>query len=117
VSSWGWSHIPATYDVVAEEYAAAFSDELDAKPFDRELLDGLAREVAGRGLVCDLGCGPGQIGAYLAQRGCDVVGIDISPGMLLSAGNVTPMCGSSSVTCGRCHLPMPPAKLSLASTR
>jgi SAM-dependent methyltransferase len=85
VSSRGWSHIPATYDVVAADYAAAFSDELDDQPFDRELLDGLARDVAGRGLVCDLGCGPGQIGGYLAQRGCDVVGIDISPGMLRSA--------------------------------
>jgi trans-aconitate methyltransferase len=76
---------PATYDVVAAEYAAKFSNELDDKPFDRELLDDLAREVAGRGLVCDLGCGPGQIGAYLAHRGCDVMGIDISPGMLQSA--------------------------------
>jgi SAM-dependent methyltransferase len=85
VSSRGWSHIPATYDVVAADYAAAFSDELDDKPFDRELLDGLARDAAGRGLVCDLGCGPGQIGGYLAQRGCDVVGIDISAGMLRSA--------------------------------
>jgi SAM-dependent methyltransferase len=85
VSSRGWLHIPATYDVVAAEYAAMFSDELDGKPFDRELLEGLAGEAAGRGLVCDLGCGPGQIGGYLAQRGCDVVGIDISPGMLRSA--------------------------------
>jgi SAM-dependent methyltransferase len=85
VTAPGWSHIPATYDVVAAEYAAKFSDELADKPFDRELLDGLAREVAGRGLVCDLGCGPGHLAAYLAQRGCDVVGIDISPEMLLHA--------------------------------
>jgi SAM-dependent methyltransferase len=85
VSARGWPHISATYDAVATEYAAAFSDELDDKPFDRELLDGLAREVAGRGLVCDLGCGPGQVGAYLAERGCDLLGIDISPGMLLRA--------------------------------
>jgi SAM-dependent methyltransferase len=85
VTSPGWSHIPSTYDVVAAEYAEMFSDELDDKPFDRGLLDELAREVAGRGIVCDLGCGPGQIGAYLAQLGCDVVGIDISPGMLHAA--------------------------------
>lgn len=85
VNSRGWSHIPATYDVVAGEYAATFSDELDGKPFDRDLLDRLSRDVAGDGLVCDLGCGPGQIGAYLAERGRDVIGVDISPGMLRTA--------------------------------
>lgn len=81
----GWSHIPATYDVVADDYSAKFSDELDQKPFDRDLLDGLARDVSGNGLVCDLGCGPGQIGAYLGARGCDVIGIDISPAMVHNA--------------------------------
>jgi SAM-dependent methyltransferase len=88
MTSGDWSHIPATYDAVAGDYAALFSDELDRKPFDRELLDELALEVsrvAGQGLVCDLGCGPGHIGAYLASRGCDVVGVDISPAMLDNA--------------------------------
>jgi trans-aconitate methyltransferase len=74
-----------TYNVVAGDYAATFSDELGAKPFDTELLDDLARDFVGGGLVCDLGCGPGQIGAYLATRGCDVIGVDISPGMLRTA--------------------------------
>ena len=80
-----WSHLPATYDAVAGDYAAMFSDELDRKPFDRELLAALARDAAGKGLVCDLGCGPGHIGAYLASRGCEVVGVDISPAMLHNA--------------------------------
>jgi SAM-dependent methyltransferase len=81
----GWSHLPATYDVVADEYAARFSDELDAKPFDRELLNELAASIAGTGTACDLGCGPGQIGAYLAASGCDVLGVDVSAGMLREA--------------------------------
>jgi len=84
--SGNWSHLPAAYDAVAGDYAAMFSDELDHKPFDRQLLNDLASEVlrAG-GLVCDLGCGPGHVGAYLAGRGCDVVGVDISPVMLQHA--------------------------------
>jgi SAM-dependent methyltransferase len=90
VNARGWSHIPATYDAVAGEYATTFSDELDGKPFDRDLLDGFARDAAGDGLVCDLGCGPGQVGAYLAERGCDVIGVDISPGMLRAAGERHP---------------------------
>jgi ubiquinone/menaquinone biosynthesis C-methylase UbiE len=81
----GWPHIAGTYDVVASDYADRFSDELDGKPFDLGLLDRLASEVAGHGLVCDLGCGPGQIGAYLAGRGCQVLGVDLSPGMLRCA--------------------------------
>lgn len=77
--------ISSTYDLVADEYADAFSDELDGKPFDRELLDRLASTAANSGLVCDLGCGPAQVGAYLAARGCDVIGIDNSAGMLRAA--------------------------------
>jgi SAM-dependent methyltransferase len=80
-----WTHIATTYDAVADDYADKFSDELDGKPFDRELLDQLARGVAGRGPVVDLGCGPGQIGAYLAASGCDVIGVDLAPGMIRSA--------------------------------
>ena len=80
-----WPHIAGTYDVVATDYAERFSGELDGKPFDRELPDRLASDVAGRGPVCDLGCGPGQIGGYLAGHGCDVLGVDLSPGMLRCA--------------------------------
>lgn len=81
----GWPHIAGSYDVVAPDYAERFSGELSGKPFDLELLDRLASDVAGSGPVCDLGCGPGQIGAYLAGRGCQVLGIDLSPGMLRCA--------------------------------
>jgi SAM-dependent methyltransferase len=90
VTSPDWSHLPAAYDVVADEYAATFSDELDGKPFDRDLLDALARDVAGTGVVCDLGCGPAQVAAYLAERGCEVVGVDVSPGMLRAAAERHP---------------------------
>ncbi len=60
-----------SYDRVADEYARRIFDELDHKPFDREILDGFADAVRGLGPVCDLGCGPGQVARYLRARGVD----------------------------------------------
>ena len=72
-----------TYDAVAEAYGDAFSDELDGKPLDRALLDGFAEMCrAGGGPVVDLGCGPGHVTRYLAGRGLDASGLDLSPEMV-----------------------------------
>jgi SAM-dependent methyltransferase len=92
VRSRGWAHLATTYDVVATDYAEAFSDELDAKPFDRELLERFAEQHRGRAIVADLGCGPGQIGAYLADHGCRTLGVDLSIGMVRSARKYHPDC-------------------------
>ena len=73
------------YDAVARAYADRFGDELDSKPFDRELLDEYAQRVEDLGVVVDLGCGPGTVAAYLAARGVSVVGVDLSPGMVATA--------------------------------
>ncbi|MBM3218880.1 MAG: hypothetical protein FJZ38_09390 [Candidatus Rokubacteria bacterium] len=67
---WGAGIVPS-YDAIADEYAQQYFDELDGKPFDRAWLDRFAESVKGRGRVCDLGCGPGQIARYLAARGVD----------------------------------------------
>ncbi|HVB90488.1 MAG TPA: class I SAM-dependent methyltransferase [Acidimicrobiales bacterium] len=84
-----WADPVPTYDKVARSYAEKFVDELDHKPFDQELLTryaGIVGPRSSRALpVCDLGCGPGHIGAYLAERGVDVLGIDLSPGMVAQA--------------------------------
>jgi SAM-dependent methyltransferase len=81
----------SSYDSVAEEYAAHFSNELEHKPLDRELLNRFAREVEGKGTVCDLGCGPGHLAGYLRARGLrDVIGLDLSPGMLEQARRLNP---------------------------
>jgi SAM-dependent methyltransferase len=72
-----WPDIAKSYDVVAEDYAERFADELAGKPFDRELLDAFAAEVTGP--VRDVGCGPaGHITRYLADRGVQVAGVDLS---------------------------------------
>jgi len=79
-----------TYDRVAEPYGEQFFDELARKPFDRELLDRFAARVTGRGRVCDVGCGPGHVGRYLAERGVDVFGLDLSAGMVALARALNP---------------------------
>lgn len=74
----------SSYDRVAAEYTARLADELSYKPFDRKMLDWL-HEKAGAGLICDMGCGPGHIAAYLQAQGAQACGIDLSPGMIEQA--------------------------------
>lgn len=76
--------VRATYDEVAVAYAEHLADELDAKPFDRWLLERVA-DVAAGGPVADAGCGPGHVALHLALAGADVTGFDLSPGMVAEA--------------------------------
>lgn len=82
--------LQASYDRVADEYAARFFDELDHKPLDRALLDCFAEQVRGLGTVGDVGCGPGQVARYLHGRGMPVIGIDLSAGMVALARRLNP---------------------------
>jgi len=70
--------LQAGYDRVAEHYATEFFEELKRKPFDCQLLDQFAESVSGAGVVCELGCGPGQVARYLKDRGVDICGVDLS---------------------------------------
>ena len=84
--------IQAGYDKVAAEYARRFENEQDTKPMDQEMLRRFADEVRGRGRVCDLGCGPGQIAAWLVEH-CDlsdVTGIDLSSRLVEEARRMHP---------------------------
>jgi SAM-dependent methyltransferase len=83
------THIQQSYDAIAREYADEIYEELAGKPFDRELLDRLAKRV-GRGRVGDLGCGPAQIARYLRDRGVNAFGLDFSSGMLAQARHLNP---------------------------
>jgi SAM-dependent methyltransferase len=78
-----------SYDAVAGEYVAHIFDELKDKPFDRQLLDEMVERANG-GVICDLGCGPGHVARYLHERGADVIGVDLSPGMVAQARALTP---------------------------
>jgi SAM-dependent methyltransferase len=79
-----------SYDRVAAQYAEKFKDEMDDKPFDRDCLDRLRREVGALGPICDLGCGPGQIARYLHRQGADTLGVDLSPCMIAEARRLNP---------------------------
>jgi SAM-dependent methyltransferase len=74
-----WEHLDASYDRVASKYEARFLDELDRKPRDRQLLAAFAASVANP--VVEIGCGPGQVGAFVREHGRAVAGIDLSAAM------------------------------------
>jgi SAM-dependent methyltransferase len=82
--------IRGSYDRLADEYARRLFNELRNKPLDRELLSRFAAKVAGRGEVCDMGCGPGQVARYLRDAGTAVFGLDISPRMVEQARQFNP---------------------------
>jgi SAM-dependent methyltransferase len=74
-----WDRLRWSYDRVAITYEARFLDELESKPFDRELLQGFAEAVDDP--VAEIGCGPGQVGAFVRKHGRRVVGVDLSAEM------------------------------------
>ena len=71
-----------SYDAIAASYADNLFDELKGKPLDRHLLNRFAEGVKDRGIVADIGCGPGQIARYLSEQGVQVSGIDLSSEMV-----------------------------------
>lgn len=79
------SSLSSSYDRVAAQYTAQIADELAGKPLDRALLQAFAEQVGTLGPICDLGCGPGHVAAFLASTGASVEGIDLSSAMISSA--------------------------------
>jgi SAM-dependent methyltransferase len=92
--------IRVSYDAVAGSYAEAMSDELRHKPLDRALLTVFAEQVGGAGQggagqggagqggagrVWDVGCGPGQVTAFLTGLGLNAAGLDLSDAMIAQA--------------------------------
>jgi SAM-dependent methyltransferase len=86
--------VSTSYDAVADAYTERVHDELRNKPLDRELLTAFAEQIAALagpvGRVCDVGCGPGHVGAYLSAHGLTVTGIDLSPAMVEKARALHP---------------------------
>ena len=81
--------IADSYDAAARGYAEHLADELAHKPLDRALLDRFCEGTRG-GTVADLGCGPGHVARYLADRGARVIAIDLSPNMISCARELHP---------------------------
>jgi SAM-dependent methyltransferase len=76
--------VSRSFDAVADAYREMFAEELEGKPFDRELLDRVASDLPA-GPVIEVGAGPGQIGKYLADRGIPMIETDSSVGQLREA--------------------------------
>lgn len=80
----------AGYDALASEYADHLFDELEGKPFDRELLVRFAGLLP-PGPVLDVGCGPGHVGRFVREAsGREVSGLDLSPKMVAVARERNP---------------------------
>lgn len=79
----------AVYDAIAVEYERQLGTELDGKPLDRALLTGFL-ELVGDGVVGDVGCGPGHVARFLADRHPNVLGVDLSSGMVSVAKRRAP---------------------------
>ncbi|AJF68878.1 class I SAM-dependent methyltransferase [Streptomyces vietnamensis] len=94
---------PADLDVVRESYdrvADSYADmvvttgigDIRRHPWLKASIDAFADSVGGLGPVLDVGCGPGTVTAYLAERGLDVSGVDLSPRMIENARRLHPEC-------------------------
>jgi SAM-dependent methyltransferase len=79
-----------SYDSAAEAYAQHLSSELAGKPLDRHLLNRFAEDTRGRGIVADVGCGPGHVTRYLHDQGVTIFGIDLSSAMVKCAARLNP---------------------------
>lgn len=79
-----------SYDRLARQYEERIFDELREKPLDRALLTCFAEMVRDRGVVADVGCGPGHVARHLHDLGLPVIGIDLSPEMVAIARRRTP---------------------------
>jgi ubiquinone/menaquinone biosynthesis C-methylase UbiE len=83
-------HVATARDVFnlsAQTYVDFVGTELSPAtegPIDRSLLEAFA-ELVGRQvvkLVADIGCGPGRVAEFLASRGLEVIGVDVSDALL-----------------------------------
>ncbi|MFJ2771307.1 methyltransferase domain-containing protein [Streptomyces sp. NPDC087300] len=85
-----------SYDRVADNYAhmvvTTGVGDIRCHPWLKASVDAFADTVCGVGPVLDVGCGPGTVTAYLAERGLDVSGVDLSPGMIENARRLHPQC-------------------------
>lgn len=85
-----------SYDRVADNYLDMVVNtglgDVRTHPWLRAAMDVFADAVHDLGPVLDVGCGPGTVTAYLAERGVDVSGVDLSPRMIEHARRRYPDC-------------------------
>lgn len=82
--------ITEAYNAAAKQYVINCFNELEYKSLDRILLDRFCKCFSGDQIICDIGCGPGEIANYIDSKGKKVVGIDISENMIEEAKKLSP---------------------------
>jgi len=85
----------AVYDLAAPRYVQFVGTEISSAtegPMDQSLLVAFVELVKRQTIdrVADIGCGPGRVAAFMAERGLDVVGVDVSQAMLAVARTAHP---------------------------
>ena len=68
------------YASIARGYREQLGDELVGKPLDRAFLDAFVERV--KGLIVDVGCGPGSLTLLLAPNFVRAIGVDADQGMI-----------------------------------
>lgn len=73
------------YDTVAADYARLLPDTRAEQPAELALLEAFADAAGPGAVILDAGCGAGRMSRYLADRGHQVEGVDLSPAMVEQA--------------------------------
>lgn len=82
--------IKNAYNKAAKAYADKCFYELYDKPLDKKLYDLFFERVVNKGVVLEIGCGPGEVSNYLKMKGIDIIGLDISEKMIEIAKQLNP---------------------------
>lgn len=91
MKKYDYDQVKECYELSADQYAKQFLNELDGKPFDRNILDRFNGFVVPGGLIYDFGCGSGQTTKYLSdKKSHTVIGIDFSEASIALAGKNFP---------------------------
>ena len=85
----------AVYNRASERYVQFVGTEISSAteaPIDQLVLMAFIELIKRQSVVrvADVGCGPGRAAAFMAERGLDVVGVDVSEAMLAVARTAHP---------------------------
>ncbi|MET3810058.1 class I SAM-dependent methyltransferase [Arthrobacter sp. UYEF3] len=89
---WTLVDVRSAYDAVAKAYSATLPDSSFEAPLDMAMIEEFSRQVGGtpERKVIDAGCGAGRMSAHLSAAGLDVLGADLSTGMVRTAHTLHP---------------------------
>lgn len=90
-----WYEVRRAYDAMAATYHEWLPDLRAEQPLDRAMIAAFAEQVRllQPASVLDAGCGTGRMVGFLRGLGLDVIGVDLSPGMVGIARTVHPDVG------------------------